>query len=114
MINNKKVFLIYIICFFLFLTLILFPNYNSKTQLFTYFVITLISAFSFYTARKKILPHYKSQRYVEKIVNRFIQICSVLAILITLGIFLSLVFETLNFFSYVNPFDFLFGIKLNA
>ena len=38
MINNKKVFLIYIICFFLFLTLILFPTYNSKTKLFTYFV----------------------------------------------------------------------------
>ncbi len=38
MINNKKFFLIYIICFFLFLTLILFPNYNSKTKLFTYFV----------------------------------------------------------------------------
>ena len=38
MINNKKFFLIYIICFFLFLTLILFPNYNSKTKLFTYFL----------------------------------------------------------------------------
>ena len=38
MINNKKVFLTYIICFFLFLTLILFPNYNSKTKLFTYFL----------------------------------------------------------------------------
>ena len=38
MINNKKVFLIYIICFFLFLTLILFPNYNSKTKLFTFFL----------------------------------------------------------------------------
>ena len=38
MINNKKVFLIYIISFFLFLTLILFPNYNSKTKLFTFFV----------------------------------------------------------------------------
>ena len=38
MINNKKVFLIYIICFFLFLTLVLFPNYNSKTKLFTFFV----------------------------------------------------------------------------
>jgi len=37
-INNKKVFLIYIICFFLFCTLILFPNYNSKTKLFTYFL----------------------------------------------------------------------------
>ena len=38
MINNKKVFLIYIVCFFLFLTLLLFPNYNSKTKLFTYFL----------------------------------------------------------------------------
>ena len=38
MINNKKVFLIYIICFFLFCTLILFPNYNSKTKLFIYFL----------------------------------------------------------------------------
>ena len=38
MINNKKFFLIYIICFFLFLTLVLFPNYNSKTKLFTFFL----------------------------------------------------------------------------
>ena len=38
MINNKKVFFIYIICFFLFLTLILFPNYSSKTRLFTFFI----------------------------------------------------------------------------
>ena len=36
MINNKKVFLIYIICFFIFSTFILFPSYNSKTKLFTY------------------------------------------------------------------------------
>ena len=38
MINNKKFFLIYIICFFLFSTLLLFPNYNSKTKLLTYFL----------------------------------------------------------------------------
>ena len=38
MINNKKFFLIYIICFFLSLTLILFPNYNSKTKLFIFFL----------------------------------------------------------------------------
>mgnify|MGYP005655254489 CR=1 FL=1 len=44
MINNKKVFLIYIISFFLFLTLILFPNYNSKTKLFTFFVKEKIEA----------------------------------------------------------------------
>ena len=44
MINNKKVFLIYIISFFLFFTLILFPNYNSKTKLFTFFVKEKIEA----------------------------------------------------------------------
>jgi phosphate transport system permease protein len=86
-------------------------EFEKIFTLLTYFVITLISAFSFYVARKKISPHFKSQRYVEKIVNRFIQICSVIAILITLGIFLSLVFETVNFFSYVNPLDFLFGLN---
>ena len=38
MINNKKFFLVYIICFFLFLTLILFPKYDSKTKLFTFYI----------------------------------------------------------------------------
>ena len=38
MTNYKKFFFIYIICFFLFLTLILFPNYNSKTKLFTFYI----------------------------------------------------------------------------
>ena len=44
MINNKKFFIIYIICFFLFFTLILFPKYNSKTKLFTYFLKDKIDA----------------------------------------------------------------------
>ena len=38
MIKDKKIILTYIICFFLFLTLILFPNYNSKTKLLIFFV----------------------------------------------------------------------------
>ncbi len=44
MINNKKFFIIYIICFFLFFTLILFPNYNSKTKLYIYFLKDKIDA----------------------------------------------------------------------
>lgn len=38
MINRKKVFLIYTICFFLSITLILFPNYNSKIRLFGFYI----------------------------------------------------------------------------
>ncbi len=38
MINNKKVFLIYIVCFFLFLTFYIFPNYSVKPRLFAFYL----------------------------------------------------------------------------
>ncbi len=38
MINNKKVFLIYIVFFFVFLTFILFPKYGHNTKLYSYFI----------------------------------------------------------------------------
>ena len=38
MINNKKVFLVFIICFFTFATLALFPNYGDKVRLNIYFL----------------------------------------------------------------------------
>jgi len=81
--------------------------------LFTYFIILLSSILGFLVVNKKITPLFKSQRIVEKIVNRFIQLCSFIAILVTLGIFLSLVFETIQFFGYVNPLDFLLGLNWN-
>jgi len=86
-------------------------SFDKIFSLLTYLVLTLSSILFFFVARKKVTPNFKSQRTVEKIVNRFIQICSLIAILITVGIFLSLVFETLNFFSYVNPLHFLFGLN---
>ena len=81
--------------------------------LFTYFIILLSSILGFLVVNRKITPLFKSQRVVEKIVNRFIQLCSFIAILVTLGIFLSLVFETIQFFGYVNPLDFLLGLNWN-
>ena len=86
-------------------------SFDKIFSLLTYLVLTLSSVLAFFIARKKVIPNFKSQRIVERIINRFIQICSLIAILITLGIFLSLVFETLNFFSYVNPLHFLFGLN---
>ena len=38
MINNKKVFLVYIVFFFVFLTFILFPKYENNTKLYSYFI----------------------------------------------------------------------------
>ena len=88
-------------------------QFKNLFLLLTYLVIFLVTAIALYLVNKKISPTFKSQRDVEKIVNLFIQLCSYIAILITVGIFLSLVFETINFFGYVNPLDFLFGINWN-
>ena len=38
MINNKKVFLTYILVFFVFLTFILFPKYENITKLYSYYI----------------------------------------------------------------------------
>ena len=38
MINNKKVFLVYIVFFFIFFTFLLFPKYGDKTKLYSYFI----------------------------------------------------------------------------
>ena len=38
MINNKKVFLTYIIVFFVFLTFLLFPKYENITKLYSYYI----------------------------------------------------------------------------
>ena len=38
MINNKKVFLTYIICFFLFITLFIFPNYSNQPRLLAFYI----------------------------------------------------------------------------
>ena len=38
MINNKKVFLVYIVFFFVFLTFFLFPKYGNNTKLYSYYI----------------------------------------------------------------------------
>ena len=44
MINNKKVFLVYIIFFFVFLTFLLFPKYGNNTKLYSYFIKEKVEA----------------------------------------------------------------------
>jgi len=63
-------------------------SFDKIFSLLTYLVLTLSSIFAFLIARRRVIPNFKSQRTVEKIINRFIQICSFIAVLITLGIFL--------------------------
>ncbi|MGY6551753.1 MAG: phosphate ABC transporter permease subunit PstC [Erythrobacter sp.] len=54
-------------------------------------------------------PDFRARTQVERIVMAILLIASLVAILTTFGIFASLVFETIRFFSMVSPIDFLFG-----
>lgn len=57
----------------------------------------------------RLKPNFRARTKVERGVMGVLMLASVVAILTTLGIFVSLVFETFRFFSMVNPLDFLFG-----
>jgi len=57
----------------------------------------------------RLKPDFAAHTRVERGVMGLLLIASLVAILTTLGIFVSLVFETVRFFGMVNPIDFLFG-----
>jgi phosphate transport system permease protein len=57
----------------------------------------------------RLKPQFAARTRVERTVMTVLLLASLVAILTTLGIFVSLVFETVRFFGMVSPIDFLFG-----
>ena len=62
-------------------------------------------------ARQKISPVFRARNQVEKIITVLLILCSLIAILTTIGIVLSLLFETIRFFGKVPMSEFLFGME---
>jgi phosphate transport system permease protein len=62
-------------------------------------------------AWKSIHPRLRARNRVEKVVIVALIICSTIAILTTIGIVLSLIFESARFFTKVSPLHFLFGLE---
>lgn len=63
-----------------------------------------------YYASTRITKDLRARNAVEKIANLFLIGCSAVAILTTIGIVLSVLFEALRFFQAIPIFDFLFGL----
>jgi phosphate transport system permease protein len=61
-------------------------------------------------ALRAIRPELAARVAVERALGIALMISSMLAILVTVGIVLSLIFETLRFFQHVSPSEFLFGL----
>ena len=60
-------------------------------------------------ALSRLSPHFRARTRVERLVMAVLLVASLIAILTTLGIVLSLLFESFRFFSMVSPIEFLFG-----
>lgn len=61
-------------------------------------------------ARGRVVPQLRARNLVERVVMVIMQVASTIAILTTVGIVLSLLFEALRFFSKVPVTEFLFGL----
>jgi phosphate transport system permease protein len=62
-------------------------------------------------AKKNLKPDFRARNIVETIIRGMMILAASLAILTTFGIVLSLIFETIKFFNFYNPFSFLFGTQ---
>ncbi|MGE0239395.1 MAG: phosphate ABC transporter permease subunit PstC [Parvibaculaceae bacterium] len=59
----------------------------------------------------RVVPEFRARNQFERFVKYVLFACAGLAVLTTVGIVLSVVFEALHFFSKVSPIDFLFGLQ---
>ncbi|WAX96662.1 phosphate ABC transporter permease subunit PstC [Aminobacter sp. NyZ550] len=68
-----------------------------------------LAAAGLYFGYAKIAPAFRSRHIVERILRVFLIMCAAVAILTTVGIVMSLIFESLRFFAQVPIYKFLFG-----
>jgi phosphate transport system permease protein len=62
-------------------------------------------------AVRRVTPIFRARNHVESIITWVLFGCSFLAVLITLGILLSVIFEAVRFFQVIPLTDFLFGLE---
>ncbi len=59
----------------------------------------------------RIAPQRRARNLFERLVTYTLLACSAVAVLTTVGIVVSVLFETLRFFTHVSPIQFLFGLQ---
>lgn len=82
---------------------------DSKANILKYALtlITAVAGVMYVVSRFSV--SYSARAFSERIIKLLFLSCSIVAILTTLGIVMSVLFESLQFFKSVNSLDFLFG-----
>ena len=78
---------------------------------YLYFLTFIVFSFTATLTYNKIKHEFKARDNLEKIIKLFLLSCSSLAILVTIGIFLSVIFESQKFFNTI-PIIYIMEMKV--
>ena len=81
----------------------------ASWAMFAFAVSLALAGLTF--ARSRIAPRFRARNNVERIMSGLMIACSLIAILTTLGIVVSLLYESLRFFDKVSIVEFLTGLN---
>lgn len=81
----------------------------QNSRLISFISVIVLSIVLSFVSYRKLSVRFDARRRVESILKFIFFIFSTMAVLTTIGIIFSLIFETLRFFSQVGFFDFVFG-----
>jgi phosphate transport system permease protein len=84
---------------------------NASASLALVVVVVLLSLAMIAFARSRVSASFRARQGVEKIILGLMIFCSTIAVFTTVGIVLSLLFESINFFRLVPLHEFLFGLR---
>ena len=87
-----------------------YASMNLISTLVLGVVLVAMVAFGFYWGSSHISVERRTRHFVEKTIMAILIACSVVAIFTTVGIVLSLIFESIRFFTMIPIHDFLFGL----
>ena len=73
-------------------------------------VVIIVAVLSLFFAMQKVSPEFRARNVVEKFILAALLICAALAVLTTVGIVVSMVFETAHFLNLHSWKDFFFGL----
>ena len=91
-----------------------FIDLRGTGRLLAFGLGALLSLIGFFLARRRLAGEFRARSQVERGIKLLLFLSAAIAIATTIGIVVSLVFESMRFFSMVPVTDFLFGSKWNA
>lgn len=94
-----------------------FATVKGGLRIFALALALVAGAIGYRLGRQQLSRSFRARAYVERTITGLLFVCAAIAILTTVGIVLSLVFETIRFFSLPDGpavTEFLFGTDWNA